>query len=95
VMEARRRQRCDGGSWRVEVSLVRTAHWLRSLGRVATGPAHPTPNFESIAPWMKECESGFGRISYVEHAAIFEKTPAYWALPPVAPGSHPAIWLGR
>lgn len=95
VMEARRRQRREGGSWRIEVSLVRTAHWLRSLGRVATGPKHPTPNFESIAPWMKECESGFGRISYVEHAAIFEKTPAYWALPPVAPGSHPAIWLGR
>ena len=76
VMEARRRQRLEGGSWRIEVSLVRTAHWLRSLGRVATGPKHPVPNFESIAPWIKECESDFGRISYVAHAAIFEKTPA-------------------
>lgn len=44
------RQRQLGGSWRVHVSLARTALWLRSLGRLPPlpGPApHPTADLTS------------------------------------------------
>ncbi len=34
------RQRTRGGSWRVHVSLARTAHWLRSLGRYRLEQLH-------------------------------------------------------
>ncbi len=54
------RQQAQGGSWHVQVSLARTALWLRSLGRVADGFSAPPPEFSAQ---MEAFDSGFGRLA--------------------------------
>jgi crotonobetainyl-CoA:carnitine CoA-transferase CaiB-like acyl-CoA transferase len=83
------RQRAQGGSWHVQVSLARTAQWLRSLGRVADGFAAPKPDFASR---MEGSESGFGRLVAVRHAARFSATPPRYLRPAVPPGTDRLAW---
>ncbi|WP_426956666.1 CoA transferase [Muricoccus radiodurans] len=90
AMAALLRRAEEGGSWHVQVSLARTALWLRSLGRIPGGTAAtaiPTP-----ADAVEESDSGFGRLTATRHAAILSDTPAYWARPSVPLGTHPARW---
>ena len=68
------RQHDEGGSWHVQVSLARTALWLRSLGRVADGFAAPPAEFSAQ---METLDSGFGRLQALRHAARFSATPAH------------------
>ena len=83
------RQAREGGSWHVRVSLARTAHWLRQLGRVAGG-------FEAAnvdrSPFTESTDSGFGRLVAVRHAARLSRTPAVWARRSVPPGTNPPVW---
>jgi hypothetical protein len=83
------RQRSEGGSWRVQVSLAATGHWLRSLGRVADGFAAPKPDFR---PYLETSDSGFGRLTALRHAAQLSATPPRWTRPSMPPGSHPLAW---
>ncbi len=83
------RQRREGGSWHVQVSLARTALWLRSLGRVADGFKAPAPDFASR---MEASDSGFGRLLAVRHAARFSATPARYRRPSVRPGTDRLAW---
>lgn len=83
------RQWREGGSWHVQVSLARTAHWLRSLGRVANGFAAPKPDFSGL---METSPSGFGALEAMRHSAQLSATPAGWPRPSVPPGSHPLAW---
>ena len=82
------RQADEGGSWHVQVSLARVGSWLRSLGRVG-GMAVKRP---SLAPYVEEVESGFGRLQVLRHAAQFSVTPARFRRPSMPPGSHEARW---
>lgn len=83
------RQSQEGGSWHVRISLARTAHWLRSLGRVENGfavpPQTPDPHLETSA-------SGWGGMVAIRHAAQFSQTPARWSRPSVRPGTHAPAW---
>ena len=83
------RQHREGGSWHVQVSLARTALWLRSLGRVANGLSAAKPDFESR---MEASDSGFGRLVAIRHAARFSATPAHYRRPSVRPGTDPLAW---
>ena len=83
------RQRREGGSWLVQVSLARTALWLRSLGRIENGFAAPKPDF---AARTETVESGFGRLAAVRPATVFSATPARYARPSVRPGSDALAW---
>lgn len=83
------RQQQQGGSWHVEVSLAQTAHWLRSLGRVADGLAIGKPD---DAPYRETSDSGFGVLQSLRHSAQLSRTPAHWARPSMPPGSHPPQW---
>jgi crotonobetainyl-CoA:carnitine CoA-transferase CaiB-like acyl-CoA transferase len=83
------RQRSEGGSWHVQVSLARTGAWLRGLGRVADGFAAPRPDF---AAHMEASDSGFGRLLALRHAARFSMTPASYARPSVPPGTDRLAW---
>jgi crotonobetainyl-CoA:carnitine CoA-transferase CaiB-like acyl-CoA transferase len=83
------RQRHEGGSWQVQVSLAATGHWLRGLGRVKGGFAAPKPDF---APYLHSSDSGFGRLTAVRPAAQLSSTPAAWTRPSMPPGSHPLAW---
>jgi crotonobetainyl-CoA:carnitine CoA-transferase CaiB-like acyl-CoA transferase len=92
TLAALHRRATEGGSWHVRVSLARTGHWLRGLGRVAEGLFHIAPQRADIAEFLEESDSGFGHLSAVRHAAILSATPAYWALPSMPRGSHPPSW---
>ena len=86
---ALRRQQLEGGSWLVRVSLAQTAHWLRSLGRVANGLVATQPD---LAPYLETTASGFGELCAVRHAVHLERTPAGWRRPSVPPGTHAPVW---
>ena len=83
------RQRQEGGSWHVQVSLARTGQWLRQLGRVDGGFAAPPPDFSAL---LETSASGFGNLAAVRHAARFSRTPAGYARPSVRPGTDPLSW---
>jgi hypothetical protein len=95
ALTALRRRMTEGGSWHVEVSLVRTGRWIRDLGRVTNGLSVPSPAQESIADLMEESDSGFGRLRGVQHAATMALTPPRWERPCVPLGTNPAAWPGR
>jgi crotonobetainyl-CoA:carnitine CoA-transferase CaiB-like acyl-CoA transferase len=81
-----------GGSWHVQVSLARTGHWIRGLGRVPDGLACHNPTRDEIADLLEETDSGFGRLSAVRHAAQMSATPARWERLSVPPGTHAPRW---
>jgi crotonobetainyl-CoA:carnitine CoA-transferase CaiB-like acyl-CoA transferase len=83
------RQRREGGSWHVQLSLAQTAHWLRGLGRVANGFSGPAPSPE---PFLETAASGFGELSGVRPSAQLERTPARYPRPSVPPGHSPPHW---
>lgn len=83
------RQAREGGSWHVRVALARTGLWLRGLGRVSDGLAAVRPD---ATAFLQTCDSGFGRLAALPHAARFSKTPAGWSRPSMPPGSHPPRW---
>ena len=83
------RQHKEGGSWHVQLSLARTALWLRSLGRMSDGFAATPAEFSAQ---MEASHSGFGRLLALRHSARFSATPARYARPSVRPGTDRLAW---
>ena len=83
------RQREQGGSWHVRVSLAQTGRWLRALGRIENGFAVPPAD---LTPYLETSDSGFGKLVALRHPAKFSVTPARWTRPSMPPGSHPPLW---
>jgi crotonobetainyl-CoA:carnitine CoA-transferase CaiB-like acyl-CoA transferase len=92
AMAALHRRVSQGGSWHVRVSLARTAHWLRGLGRVPDGLACPDPAFEDVQAHLEQLPSGFGRLTVVREPGQLSETPPHWTRPAVPLGSHPPVW---
>ena len=67
------RQREQGGSWHVRVSLAQTGRWLRALGRIENGFAVPPAD---LTPYLETSDSGFGKLVALRHPAKFSVTPA-------------------
>ncbi|TKI04492.1 CoA transferase [Martelella alba] len=83
------RQRREGGSWLVDVSLAQTGQWLRGLGRIAGGLRMARPD---AGPYCITELSGFGELYAVRPSAQLARTPAGYARPSMPPGSHAAAW---
>ncbi len=83
------RQRSEGGSWHVKVSLARTALWLRELGRVSGGLQGPRAEFDAL---LQSFPSAWGDLRAPSHAARFSRTPAAWTRPSVRPGTDRLDW---
>jgi crotonobetainyl-CoA:carnitine CoA-transferase CaiB-like acyl-CoA transferase len=83
------RQQREGGSWRVQVSLAQTGHWLRGLGRVEGGLQIAKPD---TTRFLETSASGFGELRGFSHSAQLSRTPATWTRPSMPPGSHPPVW---
>ena len=83
------RQALEGGSYHVQVSLARTASWLRSMGQ-----SHQYLSTVAPAPeqFLQHYESGFGELMAIRHAARFNGLSTNWSRPSMPPGSHPPIW---
>ena len=95
IMAALHRRATEGGTWHVEVSLVRTGHWLRNLGRLADGLAAPDQTAADIADLLDTAPSGFGDMQAIRHSAILSETPTRWDRPSVPLGTHRAVWPAR
>lgn len=83
------RQQREGGSWHVDVSLLNTARWLRSLGRRAVDQSLARLALKDFAEPFA-CSSGVARG--MPHAAQFSVTPPKWTRPSRLPGEDPAHW---
>ena len=86
------RQRREGGSWRVGVSLARTGLWLRELGRVEGGFDAPKAAFDGV---LETSQSGWGALAAIRPSARFSRTPAGYARPSMPPGSSALEWPDR
>ncbi len=88
------RQQREGGSWSVQVSLARVAHWLRGMGRIPQGLLATPPD---PAPWMDRAPSRFGELQFVRSAISWATPFARRAHPPAdlsqRPGDSAAVWL--
>lgn len=91
-MLALKRQREEGGSWLVRVSLAQTGAWLAKLGRIENGLSCPDPKREDVADLLETSESGFGPMTAVRHSARLSATPARWDRPSVPLGAHEPRW---
>ncbi|MEV4093596.1 CoA transferase [Streptosporangium saharense] len=90
ALAALTRRAREGGSWRVEVSLARTALWLDSLGRARTPETgEGTPE---VADLLGEMDSPFGRLTYVGAPGSIDGARPYWESPPPRQGEHPPAW---
>ncbi len=89
ALAALNKQRQQGGSWQVQVSLAGVGQWLTSLGRLADGPQAPALNFDAA---LVERPSGFGLLAAVPHAAKLSHSSTAWLRPSVPPGSHAPVW---
>jgi crotonobetainyl-CoA:carnitine CoA-transferase CaiB-like acyl-CoA transferase len=92
IITALHRRVTDGGSWHVEVSLARTALWLRGLGRIEGGTTVPNQTAAGVADLLETTQSGFGTMHAIRHAAQMSRTPPHWTRPSVPLGTHPLRW---
>ncbi|MGH3645976.1 MAG: hypothetical protein ACRDTM_02185, partial [Micromonosporaceae bacterium] len=81
-----RRQRAEGGSWGVRVSLARTAEWLEGLGRAV--PAAATELGTELAEWV----GPLGRTRHVPCPGEIAGRRPQWSGPPRPLGSDPPRW---
>ncbi|TCR68616.1 CoA transferase [Bosea sp. BK604] len=81
----------EGGSWLVEVSLARTAAWLRGLGRLETGlTAAGKPPDPSFYCYQRSAEGG--RLGGISPAAALSATPPRLIRATPRLGADPACW---
>ena len=83
------RQMIEGGSYHVQLSLARTALWLREMGQ---SQDYLHINNEDSKNYLTPFESGYGDLKAIPHAAVFENLPNGFERPSVAPGTHPPLW---
>jgi crotonobetainyl-CoA:carnitine CoA-transferase CaiB-like acyl-CoA transferase len=89
ALAALARQRTDGGSWHVQVSLAQTARWLRGLGRVSGQLSGAMP---PIVGLLETQPSNYGELSTMRHSVQFSTTPPRWTRPSSPAGTHLAVW---
>lgn len=90
AMRALERQRTEGGSWHVRVSLARTGRWIQNAGRIPDG--HRDHAKIDPAQYLQTEHSGFGELTYVSHAAKLDATPPRWRYPSTPLGVHKPDW---
>ncbi|MGW9194245.1 CoA transferase [Micromonospora chersina] len=92
VLRALARRAVDGGAWTTELSLARTARWLRQ--ELPAGPvpdaAPPDPD-----PWCAERDSPAGRLRYALPPVTLPGGRRDWASPPTRWGGDPPAWPAR
>jgi crotonobetainyl-CoA:carnitine CoA-transferase CaiB-like acyl-CoA transferase len=78
-----------GGTWRAQLSLAQTAHWL--LG----APRDPEPGAAEgfdPTPWLATVDSPMGRVTHALPPIALQGGPRTWAEPVLPWGSSPAFW---
>jgi hypothetical protein len=94
VLQAVRRRRQEGGTWRVAAALARTAAWLEDLGRVDFLDV-PEPDAATVERYRDDRPSAWGRLRHIRPAGTIGGRPLRWARPPEPPGASPPRWSLR
>jgi len=84
-----------GGSWHVETSLARTANWIWEMNDCMTAETNPpasNTSFSELGKLLTSTATAFGRVQSLAPIIEFSETPAHFASPPVALGTHPPAW---
>jgi crotonobetainyl-CoA:carnitine CoA-transferase CaiB-like acyl-CoA transferase len=95
AMRALLRRAEEGGSWHVEVSLARTAQWIRDMtDAIGPEPAPPPANPEraSVSSLLGDWDTVFGRVSALRPAYTLSQTPPRRDRPPVPLGTDLPVW---
>jgi crotonobetainyl-CoA:carnitine CoA-transferase CaiB-like acyl-CoA transferase len=92
IMAALYRRSIEGGSWHVRVSLARTGHWLRGLGRRDDTLGLPAQERADVLDLLEASDSGFGRMEAIRPPALLSETPARLVRPSVPLGTHAPAW---
>jgi len=97
VAAALLRRARHGGSYEVHTSLTRTSMWVQDLGRLdeAFWPEGPrgVRDMPALDPaWLQQSASVFGTLTHPRPIVQYEKTPAYWARPPMPVGACAPAW---
>lgn len=95
AMVALRRRIAEGGGWRAELALARTAMWLWDQTDALPAEVDPpltNPAMEAVGDWRVEVPSTFGRVSSLRPAVRLSETPAFWRHAPRRLGSDPLRW---
>jgi crotonobetainyl-CoA:carnitine CoA-transferase CaiB-like acyl-CoA transferase len=83
------RQLNEGGSYHVELSLARTAQWVRELGQ---SDDHLDVKMPDPKVYCKAYESEYGALMALPHAAVFKDLPNCYKRPSAPPGTHQPVW---
>jgi crotonobetainyl-CoA:carnitine CoA-transferase CaiB-like acyl-CoA transferase len=87
------RRATEGGTWRVNVSLTRTAMWYLSLGLVDPALTGSDDEHTIREPEPYEADSPFGEIRMLAPPVRFSRTPPRWPDPVLVPrGSSRPSW---
>ena len=78
-----------GGSWQVDVSLLQTANWLRSLGQ---SNQHINAQLKGLSAQLQRFPCSEGELLAMPHAASLSLTPPTWVRAASLPGHDPASW---
>ena len=93
AMMALARKAREGGSWHVQVSLARTGHWLKGLGRLDDGLACPDPSFADVGDLLDEMRlHRQGRITYVRTPPASRQRRHTGPARPSPLGTHAPVW---
>jgi crotonobetainyl-CoA:carnitine CoA-transferase CaiB-like acyl-CoA transferase len=88
VLTALRRRAAEGGTWRVEAHLARTAHWLLQTDAL-DGPARVP---DDLAPWLVEADTSYGRVEQSRTALEIDGLPREFAWVGRRWGTDEATW---
>ena len=91
VVAGLRRRHAEGGSWRVQVSLARTAAWLEGLGRI-DGLGAPDPTAEDVAALLVTDDAPAGRVTHVGPVGHLAGAEPRWDRPAPVPGGDAPAW---
>lgn len=93
VLEALRRRATEGGSWRVDVSLCRTALWLQDLG--ADRDPSAARGLPPIPPLQVTSQTPLGPVTHLAPVVSLGNVPLGWERPTGPLGRDEPVWLPR
>ncbi len=93
ILAARHRQRREGGSWHVQISLARTAEYLKSLGMLEPTRLHaPIPTIDDLRDLLHEEVTPFGRVTHMRFPGRIGNRNLQWKTPPHRQGADAPAW---
>jgi crotonobetainyl-CoA:carnitine CoA-transferase CaiB-like acyl-CoA transferase len=93
ALEALRRRAQEGGSWRVEVSLCRTAMWIQALGSALDPKA--ARGLPPIGPLQTTSQTPQGPLRHLAPVVRLSGVDVRWRRGSVPLGHDEPVWLPR